>query len=63
MAEFRTHCYCGAKLPDPPPPHTKDWGYWKCFSCGTAFCQDCGADLDDNDQCVFYMGVVGHEDD
>lgn len=22
-----------------------NWGDWKCMRCGTAFCQDCGAQI------------------
>lgn len=56
----RTHCYCGTKMPDDPQPHKGDWGDWYCPKCGRAYCQDCGDELDYNDECPRYQEAT-HE--
>jgi hypothetical protein len=58
LAERRTHCDCGAEMPSEPTPYTGDWGDWQCpKGCGRSYCQDCGGDLDYNDECLRYQGL------
>jgi hypothetical protein len=47
---MRTHCHCGAKLPEKPPPNTGNWGEWECPACLRTYCQDCEAPLNENDE-------------
>lgn len=47
---MREQCDCGKPLP--PRPTMGDWGRWRCRKCGQAYCQDCGAALDENNECT-----------
>ena len=47
---MRTHCDCGKLLPPRLDPSSSNWGDWGC-SCARNYCQDCGACLDENDEC------------
>jgi len=48
----RHDCDCGRPLPPPRPLGA--WGEWRCRTCGRAYCQDCGAQLDENDECTAF---------
>ena len=49
----RTHCDCGTEL-EHPSSVGGNWGDWKCRSpkYWLRYCQDCGAHLDQNNECV-----------
>lgn len=51
--------FCKTPLPSPPPSGASDWGDWKCEKCGVAYCQDCGSQLDYNDECIAYLEFMG----
>jgi len=57
----RHHC-CGAELAEHGPGG--NWGDWKCRRCGTAYCQDCGAQINMwTMQCTAYEESQDAKDD
>jgi hypothetical protein len=48
----RTHCDCGQEL---SVGREFGWGDWKCRKCCTAYCQDCGAQINaETGECIAY---------
>lgn len=53
MPVDRTHCTCGTELKIFGVGG--NWGDWKCMRCGTAYCQDCGSQINMwTMQCIAY---------
>lgn len=55
MKSPRYYCECGKTL---PKIAGGNWGQWKCIACGLSFCQDCGDQLDYNNEC---RSMANHE--
>ena len=60
MEHERTECSCGTKLR--LFGVGQNWGDFKCPSCGTAYCQDCGEQLNMNTmQCLAYEAMQAED--